>query len=401
MFSSSGRYMTFSRSPPNVLLPSLHDLRDEPSPIPSITRLGRQLDFHEFSNTVAPYMFGYSPHLPERVQDLRERALTTFKLLQGHHLTPLSESMMRNLLLVFREDYLEPAGSEWRTAQLYDFCLRSRSEWKTSLLYDFCLSVSLEAVSLGVSGPLSLSVCSGSEWRTAQLYDFCLSVSLEATFMTLYGRSASRHRHQNIPKIKENFVTFDRMIPMLIAQVPLWLLGRTKHVRQKLIDVFSSSVLSEWSDSSEFIQRRRQLFDQYNELSGQDKAGGLLIDQYKAGTLLIDQYKAGTLLIDQYKAGTLLIDQYKAGTLLIDQYKAGRLLIDQYKTGTLQIDQYKAGTLLIDQYKTGTLQIDQYKAGVFLYLLYMFQLLPVAFLRSGGRNRGNLRPPASEEGYRK
>ncbi|KAK7877669.1 hypothetical protein WMY93_031681 [Mugilogobius chulae] len=137
----AGRYMTFVMNP-------LH--------IPSITRLGRQLNFHEFSNTVAPYMFGYTPLHPERFHDLREKVHVLFKLLQGHHLTPLSESMMRNLLLVFREDHLEPAGSEW---------------------------------------------------RTAQLYDFCLSVSLEATFMTLYGRSASRHRHQNIPKIKETSFT--------------------------------------------------------------------------------------------------------------------------------------------------------------------------------------------------
>ncbi|KAK7877667.1 hypothetical protein WMY93_031679 [Mugilogobius chulae] len=209
MFSSSGRYMTFVLNP-------LH--------IPSITRLGRQLDFHEFSNTVAPYMFGYTPLHPERVQDLREKVHVLFKLLQGHHLTPLSG-----------EHDEEPAAGVQR----------------------------------GPPGACRFRVENGAAVRL--LPQRLVRSHLHDALRPL-GVSTPTPEH---PKDQENFVIFDRMIPMLIAQVPLWLLGRTKHVRQKLIDVFSSSVLSEWSDSSEFIQRRRQLFDQYNELSGQDKAGTL------------------------------------------------------------------------------------------------------------------------------
>lgn len=203
----AGKYMTFVLNP-------LH--------FPTVIKHGRQLDFHEFSNTVAPFAFGYSPLTPERFPGLRESVQGTFQLLQGPHLGPLSHSMMSNLLLVFREDVLNQ-GSD-------------------------------------------------CQWKSTGLYDFCLRVALEATFMTIYGRSAAAHRHRGMEQIRQDFICYDKMFPLLVAQVPLWLLGQTKAVRQKLICSFSPGLMSQWSGTSLFIQRRKELFDQQEALSSHDKA---------------------------------------------------------------------------------------------------------------------------------
>ncbi|XP_055084775.1 cytochrome P450 7B1-like [Periophthalmus magnuspinnatus] len=189
-----------------------------PLHFPSIIKHGRQLDLHKFTNIVAPYTFGFSPTNPERFPGLREQIEKSFQLLQGSHLSSLSDNMMKNLLLVFREDYL-----------------------------------------------------SCGEWKTSQLHDFCLSVALETSFMTMYGRTALEQRQRNLEQIRQDFVFFDNKLPLLTAQVPLWLLGNIKSVRQKLIDCFLPNVMSKWSSPSPFIQRRSFLFEQY-DLSSHDRA---------------------------------------------------------------------------------------------------------------------------------
>lgn len=202
----AGRYMTFILNP-------LH--------FPSVTKLGRQLNFHEFTDRVAPFAFGYPPLGSGHFPGLHQQVQSSFFLLQGPSLTPLSQSMMRNLMVVFREDYLSQTGTEWSHGQLYDFCTR---------------------------------------------------VVFEATFMTIYGRPAMEQRHCGMDAMRQDFNCFDQVFPMLIAQVPLWLLGQTKAIRQKLIQRFLPSSMSQWTEPSQFIHRRSQVFDQYESLSSDDKA---------------------------------------------------------------------------------------------------------------------------------
>uniref|UniRef100_A0A669BT34 Cytochrome P450 family 7 subfamily B member 1 n=1 Tax=Oreochromis niloticus TaxID=8128 RepID=A0A669BT34_ORENI len=200
----AGKYMTF------IMDPLLY---------PNIIKQGRQLDFHEFSNRVAPFAFGYPP-VTSKFPGLREQIKRSFILLQGDNLTPLTESMMGNLMLVFRQDYLEQESS----------------------------------------------------WKTAYMYKFCNSIMFEATFLTMYGKPASASRHSGMSVLEKDFIKFDNMFPLLVAQIPIWLLGRTKAIRQRLINYFLPHQMSCWSHSSEFIRTRFEMFEQYDTLRDFDKA---------------------------------------------------------------------------------------------------------------------------------
>nr|AGN04326.1 cytochrome P450 [Oryzias melastigma] len=195
----AGKYMTF------IMDPLLY---------PSIIRQGRQLDFHEFTGKVAPLTFGYKPvH-----SDLWERIRRSFQLLQGDNLQPLTESMMSNLILVFRQDHLDHGL-----------------------------------------------------WRSSNMYDFCSSVMFEATFLTIYGRPDAAQRHSGMEALRKDFNKFDNMFPLLIAQVPIWLLGQTSAIRKKLIHHFLPQRLSRFSNTSEFIKMRAGLFDQESSMKDADK----------------------------------------------------------------------------------------------------------------------------------
>ncbi|XP_062413637.1 cytochrome P450 7B1 [Pungitius pungitius] len=207
----AGKYMTF------VMDPLLY---------PSVIRHGRQLDFHEFSDKVAPVTFGYPPIRGGKFPGLPEQIGRTFQLLQGDGLSALTESMMGNLMLLFRQDYL--------------------------------------------GGPLP-GEASG-DWKSAGMYEFCNSIMFEATFLTIYGRPASASRHSDTGLLRRDFVRFDNMFPLLIAQIPIRLLGRTKAVRDKLIDYFLPHKMSRWADTSLFIRTRSELFEQYDALRDVDKA---------------------------------------------------------------------------------------------------------------------------------
>ncbi|XP_031592560.1 cytochrome P450 7B1 [Oreochromis aureus] len=200
----AGKYMTF------IMDPLLY---------PNIIKQGRQLDFHEFSNRVAPFAFGYPP-VTSKFPGLREQIKRSFILLQGDNLTPLTESMMGNLMLVFRQDYLDQESS----------------------------------------------------WKTAYMYKFCSSIMFEATFLTMYGKPASASRHSGMSVLEKDFIKFDNMFPLLVAQIPIWLLGRTKAIRQRLINYFLPHQMSCWSHSSEFIRTRFEMFEQYDTLRDFDKA---------------------------------------------------------------------------------------------------------------------------------
>ncbi|KAM9789575.1 cytochrome P450 7B1 [Neosynchiropus ocellatus] len=198
----AGRYMTF------IMDPLLY---------PRVVKHGRQLDFHEFSSKVAPGIFGYSP--VALFPGLSEKVQRSFQLLQGDHLNKLTDSMMRNLLLVFRSDHLNLAG-----------------------------------------------------WTSSGLYDFCYSVMFEATILTVFGRSPADSRHEGMEELRQDFVRFDAMFPLLTARVPFCLLGRTKWTRDRLLSWFLPKRVHSWFNSSNFIHHRRELLDQFERLTDLDKA---------------------------------------------------------------------------------------------------------------------------------
>ncbi|KAL0966024.1 hypothetical protein UPYG_G00289670 [Umbra pygmaea] len=201
----AGKYITF------IMNPLLY---------PYVIKHGKQLDFHEFSDQVAPMTFGYPPVNSGRFPGLADHIQRSFRLLQGENLDSLTESMMRNLMLVFRQDYL--------------------------------------------SGE--------SEWSTENMYQFCNSVMFEATFLTMFGKPAHTNRHSGMATLREDFVEFDNMFPLLIARIPIFLLRGTKTIRDKLINYLHPAEMSKWSNTSLFIKERAALFEQYECLGDRDKA---------------------------------------------------------------------------------------------------------------------------------
>lgn len=232
----AGKYMTF------IMDPLLY---------PSIIKHGRQLDFHEFTDRVAPLTFGYPPVLGSAFPGLWEQIRRSFQLLQGDHLAPLTESMMGNLMLVFRQDHLDGAGA----------------------------------------------------WRTGGLYEFCSSVMFEASFLTIYGKAAGGGRHGGMERLRKEFNAFDDMFPFLIAQIPIWLLGRTRAIRQKLISYFLPQQVALWPNGSQFIRRRSELFEQHDKLRDVDKAAHhFAILWASVGNTLPATFWAAYFLLSQPKA---------------------------------------------------------------------------------------------------
>ncbi|PWA23287.1 hypothetical protein CCH79_00020893 [Gambusia affinis] len=232
----AGKYMTF------IMDPLLY---------PGIIKQGRQLDFHEFTDKVAPLTFGYPPVLGNTFPGLWEQIKRSFQLLQGDHLAPLTESMMGNLMLVFRQDHLNGA----------------------------------------------------SDWRRGSLYEFCCSVMFEASFLTIYGRPATGGRHGGMDRLRNDFHKFDNMFPFLIAQIPIWLLGRTLAIRQKLISYFLPQHMSQWTNTSQFIQRRAQLFEQHDKLKDVEKAAHhFAILWASVGNTLPATFWAAYFLVSQVEA---------------------------------------------------------------------------------------------------
>ncbi|XP_020322485.1 cytochrome P450 7B1 isoform X1 [Oncorhynchus kisutch] len=201
----AGKYMTF------IMNPLLY---------PYVIKHGKQLDFHEFSDQVAPVTFGYPPVRSGKFPGMDEHIQRSFRLLQGDNLDNLTESMMGNLMLVFHKDYLDGE----------------------------------------------------SEWRTESMYQFCNSVMFEATFLTMYGKPAHTNRHSGMVMLRQDFVKFDNMFPLLIARIPISLLGGTKTIRDKLINYFHPQRMSTWSNTSGFIKERAALFEQYDCMGDVDKA---------------------------------------------------------------------------------------------------------------------------------
>lgn len=192
----------------------------DPLLYPSVIRHGRQLDFHSFSDKVAPRAFGYpavrSLHFPGLADDVQR----SFLLLQGENLGLLTESMMGNLMKVLRQDYLGDAS-----------------------------------------------------WRSGCLMDFCRTVMFEASFLTLYGRPASGSRHSGMVTLSQELEHFDMYFPLLVAGVPIALLRQAQNSRRKLIHYFLPCRMSSWTNKSCFIEKRQELFEQRALLKDTDKGG--------------------------------------------------------------------------------------------------------------------------------
>ncbi|XP_029971881.1 25-hydroxycholesterol 7-alpha-hydroxylase-like [Salarias fasciatus] len=200
----AGKYMTF------VLDPLLY---------PHIIKHSQQLDFREFLQNTTPRTFGYPPVHSKMFSGLKEQIAYSFTLLQGNNLTLLTERMLDNLMLVFRQDHLGHSG-----------------------------------------------------WRSGSIYQFCLSMMFEATLLTMYGHPAAATRHGGVSALRDDFLKFDSKFHLLVQQVPIWLFWGMKAVRKNLINYFMPDHISRWTDMSEFIRMRMEMFEDHENLRDVDKA---------------------------------------------------------------------------------------------------------------------------------
>ncbi|XP_015209277.1 cytochrome P450 7B1 isoform X4 [Lepisosteus oculatus] len=205
----AGKYITF------IMDPTLY---------PSVIKHRKQLDFRDFSDQVAPVTFGYPPIRNPKFPGIDEHIHRGYQLLQGDNLSPLTENMMKNLLFLFRQDYLSKEP----------------------------------------------------QWRTEKMYSFCSKIMFEATFMTVFGKSGHTSRHADMASFREKFDKFDAMFPLLIAGIPIKFLGATKKIREDLINIFLPERMAHWKESSEFVKVRAELFEQYELLGSVDKAGSAI-----------------------------------------------------------------------------------------------------------------------------
>ncbi|KAL0201279.1 hypothetical protein M9458_004466, partial [Cirrhinus mrigala] len=192
-----------------------------PLQYPSVIKHGKQLDFHTFSDSAASRTFGYPPVRSGLFPGMSDSIQRSYTLLQGPALDPLTFSMMGNLQQVLRRRFLSSKESG-----------------------------------------------SDSNWQEAELYEFCKCVMFQTTFNTLYGHSSNLHLDQ----LREDFEKFDAIFPLLMARVPIAMLGKTKEIREKLTRFFYPQKVAEWNTPCEFIQTRTALFQQYDTLQERDKA---------------------------------------------------------------------------------------------------------------------------------
>ncbi|KAL2092838.1 hypothetical protein ACEWY4_012636 [Coilia grayii] len=205
----AGRYMTF------VMNPLLY---------PAVVKHGRQLDFHVFTDTVAPPTFGYPPIRSGAYPGLPDRIQSSFQLLQGDQLTRLSHSMLGNLLATLRHHFLG-VGPGQREA-----------------------------------GPDWQKVGSGREMG---LYALCESLMFQASVLTLYGTHNRTHSPGVLEELRRKFSQFDARFPLLVGGMPIWLLARTNALRGELIRHFDPRSMQQWDGPSDFIRTRVQLLNEY------------------------------------------------------------------------------------------------------------------------------------------
>uniref|UniRef100_A0A8C4G042 Cytochrome P450 7B1 n=1 Tax=Denticeps clupeoides TaxID=299321 RepID=A0A8C4G042_9TELE len=199
----AGKYITF------VMDPHMY---------PAVVKHGRQLDFHEFSDQMAPASFGYPPM--RKFSGMGEQVQRSFRLLHGDHLPALSKTMLRNLLQVMKHHF--------------------RSD----------------------QGP--------GAWQESGLYEFCHRIMFEVSLVTIYGHQIDTR--EDLEQLRDKFEKFDSMFPLLVARVPIWLLRKTQTVRKELIKHFHPQRMAKWENPSEFIKHRSEILHQYNTLGDLEHA---------------------------------------------------------------------------------------------------------------------------------
>lgn len=183
-----------------------------------VIKHGKQLDFHEFANSLSSRTFDH-PRLTEaKFPHLNDKLHRIYKIMQGRALDKLTDSMMGNLQRVFK----------WKFSQATD-------------------------------------------WKAEKMYQFCCCIMFEASFMTLYGRDPIADGHKVISEIREKFTKFDAKFPYLVINIPIALLGATKKIREELIHFFFPNKMEKRSEISEVVQERKNVLEQY-ELQDYDRA---------------------------------------------------------------------------------------------------------------------------------
>ncbi|KAJ8401265.1 hypothetical protein AAFF_G00384960 [Aldrovandia affinis] len=200
----AGKYITF------VMDPVLY---------PCVIKQGKKLDFHELSHKAGQTVFTFPPDLG--IQGLAENLAHTFSFLRGDHLILLTESMMGNLQLVLKQDYL----------------------------------------------------CEESGWRVGGVHHFCRHVMFEATFLTLFGKPSHTTRHVDTDALREKLFQFDGVFLLLLAQVPISLLGSMKTIREEIICSLLPENRQKWCGTSRFLQETANMLDLYPMFREKDKAG--------------------------------------------------------------------------------------------------------------------------------
>ncbi|KAG7465461.1 hypothetical protein JOB18_042686 [Solea senegalensis] len=200
----AGRYITF------VMNPLLY---------PYVIKQDSQLDFHEFSDQISSFAFGYTPLSHCDIPGLEDEIQRGFQLLKGENLDSTLEAVSANLMQVLRQDHLG-AGS----------------------------------------------------WRTSNLYEFCDSIMFETIALTMFGKPPGASYRGDIQALREDFHKFDDMFPLLVARVPVRLLGKTKAIRDKFHKYFLPQRMKAWSNGMRFTQTRMELFDGCDSMKDTDKA---------------------------------------------------------------------------------------------------------------------------------
>ncbi|OCT74773.1 hypothetical protein XELAEV_18033761mg, partial [Xenopus laevis] len=177
-----------------------------------VIKHGKQLDFHEFANSMASRTFDY-PRLTEaKFPHLNDKMNRIYKIMQGRALDKLTDSMMGNLQHVFK----------WKFSQATD-------------------------------------------WKAEKMYQFCCCIMFEASFMTLYGRDPIADGRKVISEIREKFTKFDAKFPYLVINIPIALLGATKKIREELIHFFFPNKMEKKNpEMSEVVQERKNTLEEYD-----------------------------------------------------------------------------------------------------------------------------------------
>ncbi|XP_025035793.1 cytochrome P450 7A1 isoform X1 [Pelodiscus sinensis] len=206
----------------------VHFLTD-PFSYHSVMRQGRHLDWKKFHFTASAKAFGHGSIDGNTTENMHK---TFIRTLQGNALNSLTEAMMENLQYVMLQS---------STSELHS-----------------------------------------NNWVTEGLYAFCCRVMFESGFLTLFGTefnsSQDRHLSQGetqrelILNALENFKTFDKIFPALVAGVPIHVFKSAHNAREKLAEALLHENLRKRNNLSELVTLRMFLNDTLSTFDDKEKA---------------------------------------------------------------------------------------------------------------------------------